>query len=66
MVEPKKGVTFTHKTFLAMHNSPRGQKARMRVTSVRKGNVYYTYDTELEDKGAFYLPTDVWMERYGS
>lgn len=65
MAQPRKGMTFAHKTFLAQ-SGPRGSKAIMKITSVRKGQVYFTYASDEGNKAAWYLPVDVWVERYAS
>lgn len=66
----KPGDTFRHKSFIKQGKDPitglwNKEKAMMRVTSVQKGKVYYTYDSDPENKGAFYLDEETFNERYG-
>ena len=66
-MKPKRGTLFTHKHMLApdapiSRNSP---KAVCRVTTVRKGFVYYTYD-DGSTKGSWYTPIVTWLADYGN
>lgn len=66
-MNPKRGTVFTHKQMLApgapiSHSSP---KAECRVTAVRKGFVYYTYN-DGSAKGSWYTPLSTWLENYGN
>lgn len=61
MTEPRKGLEFTHASYLDENRRP----ARMRITSVARGRVYYTYANDPGTKGAWYLAADTWRERYG-
>jgi len=71
MGNPKRGTVFTHKHMLALeqgywvpisHNSP---KAECRVTCVRKGFVYYTYN-DGSAKGSWWTPLETWLADYGT
>lgn len=61
MIAPKRGTVFTHRTFRDKDRQP----ARMRVTSVRNGRVYYTYADDPENRGAFYSDHGAWTKHYG-
>lgn len=61
MIAPKRGVVFTHRSFLDKDRQP----ALMRIICVRQGRVYYTYADEPNNRGAFYMDRDTWTERYG-
>lgn len=68
----KKGDEFTHKSFVrdemvdTNHGKTRRRvKAKMKITSIRKGCVYYTYADSESNKGAWYLPIADFEETYG-
>jgi len=66
-MSPKRGTVFTHKSMLAP-NAPISRtspKAECRVTCVRKGFVYYTYN-DGSAKGSWYTPLSKWLEEYGN
>ena len=64
----KLGTTFTHKHFLHPDDrhlpAKEARKALMKVTSVNKTRVYYTY-ADSDDKGRWYMPREYWLETYG-
>lgn len=74
---PKKGDEFTHKHFVMLDTTtrrPRGDDdplkdryipARMKITAVRKGIVYYTYANSRYNKGAWKMPVESWTRTYG-
>lgn len=71
MTAPAPGVTFTHTHIIDPDWRPRpGQtytrdapNARCRVTSVRRGYVYWTYDVPREG-GRLIMSLDTWQRLY--
>jgi hypothetical protein len=64
MSNPTKGTVFTHASYRDL-NDPTSL-ALMKVTCVRKGQVYFTYAHSTSTKGAFTLPLETFNERYES
>jgi len=61
---PRRGTTFVHRHFLDL--TVNGSTATtMKVTSVRKNTVYYTYATDETSRGAFKMPLENWLKSYG-
>lgn len=55
----RRGSIFRHARWLDI-NAPVGERkyALCRVTAVRRGQVYWTYANDLENKGAMYFAAD--------
>lgn len=68
-MEPRKGVEFTHDKMIDTRTMTVTREgtvyARMKITSVRGGRVFYTYAWDDRPIGAFTLPVDKWIERFG-
>lgn len=66
MITPRAGVTFTHKRMLEPAAPVKDRKpAVCRVTAVRNDTVYFTYDSEKSNHGAFRMSYDDWLHTYG-
>lgn len=67
LMPPRAGDHFTHKHRLDLSAPVRErQHAVCRVTSVRRGLVYYTYaDAPVGAKGAFTMTVESWEDDYG-
>lgn len=63
---PRRGTEFTHSSFRRLLPDGTQPFARMRVTAVRCGVVFYTYADDPGSKGAFKMPIGNWIKRYGS
>lgn len=63
---PKRGQEFTHASFRRMLPDGTTPLAVMKVTAVRRGEVFYTYADSSTNKGAWRLPVATWMDRYGA
>ncbi|WP_234797282.1 hypothetical protein [Mycobacteroides chelonae] len=66
VVGPTRGQIFTHSTFRRL--LPDGTKgfAVMKVTAVRRGEVFYTYADSPTNKGDWRMPIENWLKRYGN
>lgn len=58
---PKRGQEFTHRRYLDERRRP----ARMRVTAVARGRVYFTYADSPTNKGDWHVGLDAWIDAYG-
>lgn len=64
--QPKRGQEFTHSSFRRMLPDGSQPFAVMKVTAVRRGEVYYTYADSPTNKGDWRMPIENWMKRYAS
>lgn len=62
---PRRGMEFMHSSFRRQHPDGTQPFALMRITAVRRGVVFYTYADDPGTKGAFRMPIDNWVKRYG-
>lgn len=74
MTDVKRGLTFTHTYILdptylpnieAGETYANGPRAKMRVTSVQRGKVYYTYADADTDRGAWKMDRALFERTYG-
>ncbi|WP_396909952.1 hypothetical protein [Mycolicibacterium sp.] len=63
---PKRGQEFTHNSFQRILADGTKAFAVMKVTAIRRGVVFYTYADDATNKGAFKMPVENWIARYGS
>lgn len=63
--QPRRGQEFTHSSFRRLLPDGTQPFAVMRVTAVRRGEVFYTYADSASNKGAFRMPVENWRKRYG-
>lgn len=64
-VSPTRGQIFTHSTFRRVLADGTNGFALMKVTAVRRGEVFYTYADSPTNKGDWRMPIENWMKRYG-
>lgn len=64
-LKPKRGVQFTHSSFRRLLPDGTQPFAVMKVTAVRRGEVFYTYADDPTNKGSFRMPIGNWIKRYG-
>ncbi|MEM6107389.1 hypothetical protein AAHS21_14125 [Mycobacterium sp. 050272] len=64
--EPKRGQEFTHLSFRRQLPDGTHVLAVMKVTAVRRGEVFYTYADSPTNKGDWRMPIGNWIKRYGT
>lgn len=71
--QPRPGDEFVHASVLDPDYVPgpgekhsAAPKARMKITAVRAGSVYFTYAADSHNRAAWTLPLEIWCERYGT
>ncbi|BCI84450.1 hypothetical protein MTY66_60750 (plasmid) [Mycolicibacterium sp. TY66] len=65
-VSPTRGQIFTHSTFRRLLPDGTQGFALMKVTAVRRGEVFYTYADSPTNKGDWRMPIENWVKRYGT